>query len=126
MVGAFSFVALCVFLLGIQVHWDEPKKDRAKLDIHNLAAALRLFHAKTGRYPTTEEGLRPLVDFDALESVPNDPWGNPYQYVLREDEIELASWGADGQPDGRQEDDDIVVRMPRRSRASSDAGAGAP
>jgi general secretion pathway protein G len=63
----------------------------AKLDIYNLSAALETFHADNGRYPTTAEGLDALVHKPAgsnlphwkpiFDTVPVDPWGNPYIYT---------------------------------------------
>ena len=44
-----------------------------------------------------------------LERLPKDPWGNPYQYLnpgLR-GEIDVFSYGADGQPGGTGFDADI-------------------
>ena len=67
--------------------------------------------------PSTEQGLEALVTKPSgspepsarwkkeLETVPTDPWGNPYQYLnpgTRED-IDIFSYG----PDGRKSDDDI-------------------
>ena len=45
----------------------------------------------------------------ALERLPKDPWGNPYQYLspgLR-GEIDVFSFGADGAPGGAGIDADV-------------------
>src|SRR5947199_50753 len=83
--------------------------------------ALKLYRLDNQRYPTTEQGLNALVarPTDApvpanwkpngyLERLPKDPWGQPYQYLnpgLR-GEIDVYSFGADGQPGGTGVDAD--------------------
>jgi general secretion pathway protein G len=44
-----------------------------------------------------------------LERLPNDPWGNPYQYLNPgvHGEIDVFSYGADGKPGGEGNDADI-------------------
>jgi Type II secretion system (T2SS), protein G len=81
--------------------------DRAWLDIRNIGQALKLSWARTGRYPTTEEGLRALVERQALESVPRDPWGNEYHYLLWLGCPVVWSYGGDGAPGGEGQDTDL-------------------
>jgi len=55
-----------------------------------------------------DEMVAPLQqgdDANFLESVPEDPWGNPYILERDGNKIRLYSWGADGQ-EGTE--DDIV------------------
>jgi general secretion pathway protein G len=70
-----------------------------------------------GRYPTTEEGLKLLIDEKFLK--PNaeggkllDPWGREYIYLYpgqaHPDSFDVKSYGADGQPGGTDENADIV------------------
>lgn len=75
------------------------------------------FRIHMGRYPTTEEGLQALLTRPSEEAenwqgpyirrLPNDPWGNPYQYRFpgerNPDGFDLWSWG----PDGRDSDANI-------------------
>ena len=44
-----------------------------------------------------------------LDKLPNDPWGRPYQYVNPgvKGEIDVFSFGADGQPGGEGKDADV-------------------
>ena len=44
-----------------------------------------------------------------LDRLPRDPWGNPYQYLQPglHAEVDLFSFGADGQPGGTDLDADI-------------------
>lgn len=75
-----------------------------------LETPLMNFRIHMGRYPTTEEGLQALLTRPSEEAVnwqgpyirrlPNDPWGNPYQYRFpgerNPDRFDLWSWGPDG------------------------------
>ena len=44
-----------------------------------------------------------------LDKLPNDPWGRPYQYLNPgvKGEIDVFSYGADGQPGGEGKDADV-------------------
>ena len=82
--------------------------------------ALKLYRLDTGSYPSTEQGLRALVERPLragansawrayLDRLPNDPWGHPYQYLNpgAHGEIDVFSYGADGKPDGEAGNADI-------------------
>lgn len=103
---------------------DDAKIAAARQDIASLMQALKLYRLDNGRYPTTEQGLQALITKPATEPVPNnwkqggylertslprDPWGHPYQFLnpgLR-GEIDVFSFGADGQSGGQNIDADI-------------------
>jgi general secretion pathway protein G len=101
---------------------DEARVVAAKSDIAAILAALKLYRLDNQRYPTAEQGLLALVARPTqapipfnwkpngyLERLPRDPWGQPYQYLnpgLR-GEIDVFSFGADGQPGGTGIDADI-------------------
>ena len=92
--------------------------DRAKNDVHMIASqGVDTFRVMKGRYPTTEEGLKILLDEKILK--PNsekgtltDPWGREYLYLypgqVHADAFDVKSYGADGQPGGDGENADIV------------------
>ena len=92
------------------------KQNAAKAEIANLAKAVETFYADQGRYPTTDEGLRALVDgTDSwpdgfIDKMPTDPWGNPYEYFSpgAEEPYEIVSLGADGREGGQGEDADFT------------------
>lgn len=101
---------------------DEARIIAAKQDIASLLQALKLYRLDNLRYPSTEQGLQALVakpttsplppNWKAggyIDRLPKDPWRNPYQYLnpgLR-GEIDIYSFGADGQPGGEGNDADI-------------------
>jgi len=99
---------------------DEARVTAARTDIANISQALRLYRLDNHRYPSTEQGLRALVVRPAtdpappnwkpyLEKLPNDPWGNPYQYLNPgiHGAVDVLSFGGDGQPGGEGKDADI-------------------
>jgi general secretion pathway protein G len=101
---------------------DEARAVAAKSDIASIMQALKLYRLDNQRYPTTEQGLNALVAKPVdppvppnwkpggyLERLPKDPWKNPYQYLNPglKGEIDVFSFGADGQPGGTGNDTDI-------------------
>jgi len=101
---------------------DEARIIAAKHDLASLMQALKLYRLDNQRYPTTEQGLQALVaqptttplplNWKAggyIDRLPRDPWGNPYQYLSPgvHGEIDLFSFGGDGQPGGEGNDADI-------------------
>lgn len=99
---------------------DDARVTAARTDIANLIQALKLYKLDNQRYPSAEQGLQALVQKPTsgpippnwkpyLDKLPNDPWGRPYQYLnpgIR-GEIDVLSFGADGQPGGEGKDADI-------------------
>ena len=89
----------------------------ARSDIAAIEGALDAFEVDVGRYPTTEEGLRALVEVPGSarswrgpyikKGIPNDPWGNPYVYRYPGQHnptgCDLQSFGEDG----REGTDDV-------------------
>lgn len=99
---------------------DQAKVTAAKGDIATIMQALKMYKLDNSRYPTTEQGLQALVAKPSngptangwkgyLEKLPKDPWGNQYQYLSPgvHGEIDVFSYGADGQPGGSGNDADI-------------------
>jgi len=101
---------------------DEARATVAKSDIAAIMQALKLYRLDNQRYPTAEQGIAALVakpeqppvppnwkSGGYLEKLPKDPWGRPYVYVNPgvRGEIEVMSFGADGQPGGSGIDADI-------------------
>jgi general secretion pathway protein G len=99
---------------------DEAKVTAARTDVNNLMQALKLYKLDNQAYPTTEQGLQALVNKPTtgptpgnwkpyLDKLPKDPWGNSYQYLNPgvKGEIDVMSFGADGQPGGEGKNADI-------------------
>jgi general secretion pathway protein G len=103
---------------------DKAKQAKAKMQIESLESALKIYKLDNGSYPTTEQGLKALVEAPTagnipknwrqggyLEKgkVPKDPWGNEFVYVSpgSHGDFDLSSLGADGEPGGEDVNKDI-------------------
>ena len=82
---------------------------------------MNAYRLHVGSYPNGTQGLNALLEPPADlknpakwrgpyadDTIPNDPWGNPYQYeLLNADVYRISSWGSDGV---NGTDDDISNR----------------
>ncbi len=132
----FTLIELMVVLLIIGVlaalvvpnvldRADDARVTAAKTDVHNLMQALKLYRLDNLRYPTAEQGLAALLTKPAtapvpanwknyLDQLPKDPWGQPYVYLNPgiKGEVDVMSYGADGQPGGEGKNADIGTWQP--------------
>lgn len=101
-----------------QVSKSEVKAARAQIDA--FGKALDAYRLDVGHYPTTQQGLKPLIDKPADEAkwsgpylqkdVPVDPWGQQYLYKApgeNKRDYDIVSFGKDGQRGGEGEASDI-------------------
>ena len=101
---------------------DQARVARAQSDIGSLQSALMLYKLDNHGYPTTEQGLAALVEAPSISpippnyaakgyvaSLPQDPWGRPYQYLSPgvNGEFDVFSFGADGVRGGAGLNSDI-------------------
>ena len=134
--SGFTLIELMVVLLIIGVlaalivpnvldRADDARVTAARTDVHNLMQALKLYRLDNQRYPTSEQGLQALrvkpttspvpVNWKAyLDLLPSDPWGKPYVYLNPgiQGEIDVMSFGADGQAGGEGKNADIGSWQP--------------
>ena len=105
-----------------------PVTWRNQVTVNTTTAGLQadpnIIQLDNGNIPTTEQGLKALVERPAsgpaapnwkaggyLPKVPVDPWGGPYKYTTpstQGGEFEIISFGADGVPGGEGKNADIV------------------
>ena len=99
---------------------DQAQVTAARSDIAAIGNALDLYRLDNNAYPSTEQGLEALVEKPSgfpeprnwrspylRKKLPEDPWGNPYQYLSTDQGFELFSYGADGQEGGEGTSADI-------------------
>lgn len=102
---------------------DDANITKAKSEIRVIESALKFYRLDNFSYPTSEQGLDALVNrpndpnirnwktggYLERSSIPNDPWGNPYQYLNpgNRSEVDVYSFGRDGKPGGEGIDADI-------------------
>jgi len=114
---------------------DDAKRTAAKVQIRNIEGALQLYKLDNGVYPSTEQGLKALVEKPSVGVIPKkwkiggyipklpaDPWANPYKYLSPslspsqnpgqnpnlKAEYEIISLGTDGEVGGEGINADIT------------------
>ncbi len=98
---------------------DEARRVKAQQDIRALQSALKLYRLDNYRYPDQSQGLEALVNEPEsarnwkgpyVDSLPADPWDQPYRYRNpgREGrDIDIYTLGADNREGGEGPDADI-------------------
>ena len=119
-------LGILVGIVGVRIMGEpeKAKRTKAQVQIANIETALKLYKLDNGYYPTTEQGLQALVEPPTVGQlpkawreggylekgkVPRDPWGNEYVYLSPgiHGDLDLISYGADGEPGGEENDADI-------------------
>jgi general secretion pathway protein G len=101
---------------------DKAKVSAAKSQIMNFKTALIQYQADNGTFPSTDQGLKALVekpDSDPVptnyaqkgyldgKTVPQDPWKHDYVYTSEGSDFTITSLGADGKEGGENFNADI-------------------
>ncbi len=106
------------------VQFENAKVKTTKIQISNLEQALKLFKLSCGFYPSTEQGLRALIEKPTTGKIPEnydeggylekgkvplDAWGNPFIYLCPgiQNDYDIISLGRDGKEGGEGFDADI-------------------
>lgn len=104
LIGAGIVLVLLILVLHENIILSPPRNfaqecrvARAKHDLGTLSTAIRRFAFEYGRLPGWLDEIADRLD----GGVPEDPWGNGYEYRPIDGEaFELTSFGADGEPGG--------------------------
>ncbi|WP_416906879.1 MAG: type II secretion system major pseudopilin GspG [Polymorphobacter sp.] len=111
-----------VVVLNVLPSRDQALVEKARADIALIEQALDLYRLDNLTYPSAADGLAALTAPPAgladasryrpggyIRRLPDDPWGNPYQYANpgTRAPVEIYSLGADGQPGGEDDNEDI-------------------
>lgn len=103
---------------------EQARVAAASSNLANLGTVLDAFEIDTGRYPTSDEGLKALVEAPGnvkdwkgpyiKQGIGNDPWGNPYIYRApgqhNTTSYDLYSFGPNGQEGGGDDIDNWSQR----------------
>lgn len=105
----------------------EARTIAAKQDLATIMQALKLYRLDNEVYPTQGQGLQALLSKPTippipqnwkeggyLERLPNDPWGNPYQYLNPgvHGQLDVYSYGMDIKAGGWNQSDAIGSWQP--------------
>lgn len=87
---------------------DEAKEKIVCIQMKSIAQTIKMYKLDTSEYPTTEEGIKVLVEKKYFEDgkLPKDAWDNEFIYILTDDGFELISLGADKKENS---EDDIYL-----------------
>ncbi|ALO47029.1 type II secretion system major pseudopilin GspG [Pseudohongiella spirulinae] len=100
---------------------DEARVQKVFADFSAIETALRMYRLDNYDYPSSEQGLSALVERPSLEPVPRnwksdgyleslpvDPWGNPYLYLSpgQNGPYDIFTYGADGVRGGSGQNSD--------------------
>jgi len=134
--SGFTFLEVLIAMLIISIlsgvvglslyqHLRRAKVEAARAQVKTLMTALQIYRADQGQVPTQAQGLQALCVAPAVEPIPKqyppegylesrtlpkDPWGNPYVYLVpgRQGEpFEVICYGSDGEEGGTGEAADI-------------------
>ncbi|HDN26158.1 MAG TPA: type II secretion system protein GspG [Thioploca sp.] len=115
-----AILGLLVMLVGPRCMCRDQQIQRKTtlVKIADIETALDLYRLDIHEYPKTLDALiknetnSPRWQGPYLKKgIPNDPWGNPFQYQIpgrHGNDYDLFSYGADGQLGGEGEDADVV------------------
>jgi len=121
-------IGMLVALVGVNVagQIDSARVKTTRAQVDRLEGALELYRMDNANYPTTEQGLQALVERPTTPpepqryqtdgylrrgTLPEDPWGEPYQYRAPGEHnprsFDLWSFGSDRAPGGADDAADI-------------------
>ncbi|MBF0527182.1 MAG: type II secretion system major pseudopilin GspG [Deltaproteobacteria bacterium] len=105
---------------------EEARKAKARMQLEAIENSLKMFKLDTGFYPTTEQGLKALVEKPSTGKIPlkwreggylekgelpKDPWGNDFAYLcpgVHNKDFDLWSYGQNGAEAGEGSEDNVV------------------
>lgn len=107
-----------VVVINVLPNQDRAMVEKARADIRILSQAAEMYRMDQRRYPPMEQGLEILTKAPEgsryrtegyIKSLPKDPWGNDYQYLVPGENAsyDIFSFGADGRLGGEGMDADI-------------------
>ena len=106
-----AIIATLAAIVGFRVlgSVDEGNIAAAQAQIKQFENAIVAYKIKFKKLPARLEDLAsPPSGEPLMNSIPTDPWGNPYVYTVEgSSKYKIVSYGADGSPGGTDVDADI-------------------
>lgn len=107
-----------IVVVNVLPSQDRAMVEKARADVRLIEQAIEMYRLDTRRYPTLEEGIDVLAQpprgsslrtESYIKSLPRDPWGNPYLYLIPGEHgtFDVFSYGADGRSGGEGLNADI-------------------
>lgn len=123
-VVAVAILAILSSIVAVKVigNVETASIAKAKSDVQSLSSALNMYKLHNFNYPSTDQGLRALVEKPSgqpeaanwlaggyVERLLKDPWNRDYQYLSpgQHGEFDVYSLGKDGQLGGEGANADI-------------------
>ena len=117
-------LGLITYIVGVNLFdsAEKAKADATKTQIRGLETALDLYRLHNSRYPSSEQGLKALLERPEVglipknwngpylrgNNLPEDGWDSPFRYISENgNEFEIISLGADAIDGGVDLDADI-------------------
>jgi general secretion pathway protein G len=124
---AMTIIGILSGVVGLSVsgYLRKAKWEAARSQIKTFQTALQMYKAAHAQFPATSQGLEALCVAPVIPPIPrdyppegyldsrklpNDPWGNPYVYLVpgrKNEPYEIISYGSDGEEGGVGEAADI-------------------
>lgn len=117
-------VVLIIALMGAIVgpavfsRIEQAQETRIAQDIRAIESALKFYRLDNFSYPSQSQGLEALVEEPEgarawrgpyLDSIPRDPWDQPYRYRAsseHDQDYDVFTYGADNEEGGEGQDKD--------------------
>ena len=112
-----------VVAINVLPSQDRAMVGKARADISTLEQAVETYRLDNIVFPTDQQGLQALIAAPTdlaqpdryrqggyIRRLPEDPWGNPYQYRRQSahgQQFDVWSFGADGKEGGEGNDADL-------------------
>lgn len=123
-VVAVAILAILSSIVALKVigNVESASIAKAKSDVQSLSSALNIYKLHNFQYPSTDQGLRALVEKPGgepeaanwqaggyIERLGKDPWNRDYQYLSpgQHGEFDVYSLGKDGQLGGEGANADV-------------------
>ncbi len=111
-------IGLFLLLLATGAEGSDSAEAFAASEINAFESAISFYKINMNELPPVEKGLRALVEVRAISKLNDDPWGNPYCYLVGDgfdSGYGIYSRGPDGQSATQGNDaDDICSWRPFR------------